>query len=86
MSGWRVAWGEVEAEPVVTAWLDGLDDEAFGRVEFAIDLLAERGVLLGEPHTRQLRGKLRELRSTSEFSPMRCGSPTSWRPAAGSCC
>ncbi len=27
-----------------------------------MDLLAERGPLLGEPHTRQLDGKLRELR------------------------
>ena len=27
-----------------------------------IDLLAERGVHLGEPYTRQLSGKLRELR------------------------
>jgi len=57
-----VSWGEIEAEPEVAEWLDGLADEDFGRVEFAIDLLAERGVLLGEPHTRQLRGKLRELR------------------------
>lgn len=62
MSRWSVPWGEIEAEPEVVEWLEGLDDEAFGRVEFAIDLLAERGVLLGEPHTRQLRGKLRELR------------------------
>jgi hypothetical protein len=27
-----------------------------------VDLLAERGPLLGEPYTRQLDGKLRELR------------------------
>jgi hypothetical protein len=57
-----VVWGEIEAEPEVAAWLEGLDDEDFGRVEFSIDLLAERGVLVGEPHIRQLRGKLRELR------------------------
>ena len=29
---------------------------------FYIDLLEQRGVHLGEPYTRQLRGKLRELR------------------------
>jgi phage-related protein len=29
---------------------------------FYIDLLAERGPRLGEPYTRQLDGKLRELR------------------------
>jgi phage-related protein len=34
----------------------------FGRAEFYIDLLADRGPLLDQPYTRQLRGKLRELR------------------------
>jgi hypothetical protein len=29
---------------------------------FHLDLLEERGALLGEPYTRQLSGKLRELR------------------------
>jgi hypothetical protein len=29
---------------------------------FHLDLLEERGALLGEPYTRQLDGKLRELR------------------------
>ena len=55
-------WGEVEPEPEVAAWLLGLPKEQFGRVQFYIDLLEERGVLLGEPYTRQLDGKLRELR------------------------
>ena len=55
-------WGSVELEPEVVDWLDGLPDDQFGRVEFSIDLLAERGVLLGEPYTRQLAAKLRELR------------------------
>ena len=54
--------GRSRTEPEVTAWLDCLDDEDFGRVEFAIDLLAERGVVLDEPHTSQPRGRLRELR------------------------
>jgi phage-related protein len=31
-------------------------------VEFHIDLLADKGVLLDHPYTSQLRGKLRELR------------------------
>lgn len=43
-------------------WLDGLDENAQVTAAFYIDLLAERGVLLGEPYTRQLDGKLRELR------------------------
>ncbi len=36
--------------------------EDAGRAAFYIDLLADRGPLLGEPYTRQLRGELRELR------------------------
>ena len=31
-------------------------------MECYVDLLAERGPLLDQPYTRQLRGKLRELR------------------------
>ena len=57
-----MSWGTIEAEPEVTNWLLSLDDEDFGQVERYIDLLADEGVLLGEPFTRQLRGKLRELR------------------------
>lgn len=58
----EVAWGTVELEPEVVEWLEALPDDQFGRVEFYIDLLADRGVELGEPYTRQLDGKLRELR------------------------
>jgi hypothetical protein len=58
-----VAWGVVELEPEVADWLERLSDEEFGRVEFYVDLLADRGgPLLGQPYTCQLRGKLRELR------------------------
>ena len=57
-----MSWGTVELEPEVVEWLEGLPDDWFGRVEFYIDLLADRGVHLGEPYKRQLRGKLRELR------------------------
>ncbi len=57
-----MAWGTVELEGEVASWVEALSDREFGRVEFYIDLLAERGPLLDEPFTRQLRGKLRELR------------------------
>src|SRR5437899_7262489 len=57
-----MTWGTVELEPEVTRWLQGLSDEDFGRAAFYVDLLEEKGVHLGEPYTRQLRGKLRELR------------------------
>jgi hypothetical protein len=55
-------WGEVELEPEVDDWFDTLDQDDKETAAFYVDLLAERGVLLGEPYTRQLRGKLRELR------------------------
>lgn len=52
----------VEVEPEVRAWLEGLSDRDFGRVDFLVGLLAEHAETLGEPHTRHLGGKLRELR------------------------
>ena len=55
-------WGEVELEPEVRDWLEGLDDQRWAQAMFHLDLLEERGALLGEPYTRQLAGKLRELR------------------------
>lgn len=55
-------WGHVEAEPEVEKWLAQLSDAEFGRVAFYIDMLEELGVHLAEPYTRQLVGKLRELR------------------------
>jgi hypothetical protein len=57
-----MTWGEVELEPEVDKWFDSLGQADQETAIFYVDLLAERGVLLGEPHTRQLRGKLRELR------------------------
>ena len=62
MTSSDVRWGSVELEPEVAGWIRGLSDEAFGRVEFYIDLLEEKGIHLDQPYTRQLRGKLRELR------------------------
>jgi hypothetical protein len=55
-------WGEMELEPEVREWLEGLDDQQWAQAMFHLDLLEERGALLGEPYTRQLAGKLRELR------------------------
>jgi hypothetical protein len=64
-------WGAVEAEPEVTEWLLALPGRTFGHVRFYIDLLAEQGVALDEPYTRQLRGKLRELRFHVEREQIR---------------
>jgi hypothetical protein len=66
-----MTWGTVELEPEVRGWLESLSTAAFATAAFYIDLLAERGVLLSEPHTRQLRGALRELRFHLEGQPVR---------------
>lgn len=52
----------VEVEPEVRAWLAGLSDRDFGRVDFLVGLLAGQAETLGEPYTRHLGGKVRELR------------------------
>jgi hypothetical protein len=57
-----MSWGEVELEPEVRDWYLALDDEVQARVGFHVDRLAEMGPLLDEPFTKQLDGKLRELR------------------------
>lgn len=54
--------GTAELEPEVRDWLESLSTSQFATTAFYIDLLVERGPLLGEPYTRQLDGKLRELR------------------------
>ncbi|MBQ1039857.1 MULTISPECIES: type II toxin-antitoxin system RelE/ParE family toxin [Micromonospora] len=66
-----MGWGSVELEPEVRDWLEGLPTADFARAAFYIDLLAGRGVLLGEPHSRQLDGKLRELRFYLERDAVR---------------
>jgi hypothetical protein len=63
--------GTVELEPEVRDWLRSLDEDAVNHVAFYIDLLAERGPLLSEPYTRQLDGKLRELRLWLGTQPTR---------------
>jgi hypothetical protein len=57
-----MTWGTVELEPEVRDWIEGLSTTQFATAAFYVDLLAEHGPLLSEPYTRQLDGKLRELR------------------------
>jgi hypothetical protein len=52
----------VEVEPEVRSWLERLSDRDFGRADFLVGLLAEQADTLGEPYTRRLGGKVRELR------------------------
>lgn len=53
---------EVEVEPEVRSWLENLTNRDFGRVDFLVGLLAGHAADLGEPYTRHLGGKVRELR------------------------
>lgn len=55
-------WGEVELESEVEDWYLRLTDDQQGRVDFHIDRLSQKGPLLDEPHSKQLDGKLREVR------------------------
>ena len=64
-------WGTVELEPEVRGWLEELPTGQFMTAAFYVDLLAERGPLLGEPYTRQLDGKLWELRFHLDGRAMR---------------
>jgi phage-related protein len=66
-----MSWGTVELEAEVRDWLEALPTEHFARAAFYVDLLADRGPLLGEPYTKQIDGKLRELRFWIDQDAMR---------------
>ncbi|MFC7258847.1 type II toxin-antitoxin system RelE/ParE family toxin [Streptomyces lutosisoli] len=51
-----------EIEPEVRAWLEGLGDHDFKRVDEVAGLLAELGAELGGPWSDHLEGPVRELR------------------------
>jgi hypothetical protein len=53
---------DIELEPEVRLWLDALPERHYAKVEAACDLLAEMPETLGEPYSRHLAGKVRELR------------------------
>ncbi|MEV0729205.1 type II toxin-antitoxin system RelE/ParE family toxin [Polymorphospora sp. NPDC050346] len=63
---WRL-----EIEPEVRQWLELLPDRQYDKVERAADMLAVRPTTLGEPYSRHLGGKLRELRFTMDGSAVR---------------
>lgn len=66
-----MSWGSVELEPEVRSWLEQLSSARFATAAFYIDLLAQEGPLLGEPYTRQLDRKLREIRFHLDRSAIR---------------
>lgn len=61
----------MELESEVRDWLESLPTDHFARAAFYVDLLADRGPTLGEPYTRQLDGKVRELRFHLETEAVR---------------
>jgi phage-related protein len=54
--------GRDRARGEVRSWLARLSNRDFGRVDFLVGLPAEHAEDLGEPYTRHLGGKVRELR------------------------
>jgi phage-related protein len=57
-------------EPL-TAFLNDLPFKTRARVVKLLDLLAAYGVLLKEPYTRQIKGKIRELRIKDNLGHIR---------------
>lgn len=70
-SVYAISWGDVELEPEVRDWYLGLDERNRARAGFHVDRLGDQGPLLNEPFTRQLDGKLRELRFYLGGRPIR---------------
>lgn len=66
-----MSWGTVVVESEVEQWFLSLPPASASHVAYYIDLLEKEGGQLGEPYTRQLRGKLRELRFSIEGRPIR---------------
>lgn len=52
----------IEIEPEVRLWLENIPAHHYVIVEQKVDRLAEYATTLGEPYSRHLGGKLRELR------------------------
>ncbi|MFY7068360.1 type II toxin-antitoxin system RelE/ParE family toxin [Nocardiopsis changdeensis] len=53
---------KIEIEPEVRQWLELLSEPHYDKAERAADMLATHPTTLGEPYSRHLGGKLRELR------------------------
>ncbi|GAB3177990.1 type II toxin-antitoxin system RelE/ParE family toxin [Streptomyces incanus] len=62
---------EIELEPEVRQWLESLPPADYLRVMKLADYLADHAETLGEPQTRHLGGKLRELRFSLRSSEQR---------------
>jgi hypothetical protein len=63
---WRI-----EIEPEVRQWLELLSDAQYAKAERAADMLAAQPTTLGEPYSRHLGGKVRELRFLMDGNAVR---------------
>ncbi|SFD70117.1 Phage derived protein Gp49-like [Streptomyces aidingensis] len=61
----------IEVEPEVRDWLELLPLRLYRRVEDKADRLLAEPTTLGEPYSRHLGGKLRELRMTLDGDAVR---------------
>ena len=61
----------IELEPEVREWLDTLSLKDYAKVEAMADILADHAETIGEPYSRHLSGKTRELRFYLERSAVR---------------
>jgi hypothetical protein len=59
---WSLCGARSNSNQRFVTWFLALKETDAARVRFNVDRLADRGPVLDEPHTRQLDGKLRELR------------------------
>lgn len=75
---------EIEIEPEVRDWPELLPFSLYRRVEDKTDRLLDEPTTLGEPYSRHLGGKLRELRFELEARP--CASRTGSLPDRESFC
>ncbi|MGW1076723.1 type II toxin-antitoxin system RelE/ParE family toxin [Streptomyces sp. NPDC002537] len=62
---------QIEIEPEVRQWLELLPDAQYDKAERAADMLAAQPTTLGEPYSRHLGGKVRELRFTLDGNAVR---------------
>ncbi|MET7483240.1 type II toxin-antitoxin system RelE/ParE family toxin [Streptomyces sp. NPDC005538] len=62
---------QIEVEPEVRQWLELLSSRHYDKAERAADMLAAQPTTLGEPFSRHLGGKVRELRFSMDGSAVR---------------
>jgi hypothetical protein len=65
-----MSW-QIEIEPEVRQWLELLTDRHYAKAERAADMLASQPTTLGEPYSRHLGGKVRELRFVLDGNSVR---------------